>query len=124
MANVQIRKHMEWNWRSYFTPAVLNQAEQDEKYEKIKTFTSDPGGRWAMGTTTNGFRVRASKLPASYTECIEFDEWKMRQEYFYSARERKKQDRFSCNCSSRYFAGDFASRNISGRELEKTGGDL
>ena len=87
-----------WDWRSYFSPSMLEFGRQDEKEGNFKDLRFDMGGRWAMARTKDGNRVEISSVPTSYSQCVEYKPWEFRREAFLFGWGNSKDTRHSCTC--------------------------
>ena len=87
-----------WDWRSYFSPSMLEWGRQDEKEGNFKDLRFDINGRWAMARTKDGNRVEISSVPTSYLQCVEYKPWEFRREAFLFGWGNSKDTRHSCTC--------------------------
>lgn len=87
-----------WDWRSYFSPSMLEFGRQDEKEGNFKDLRFDINGRWAMARTKDGNRVEISSVPTSYSQCAEYKPWEFRREAFLFGWGNSKDTRHSCTC--------------------------
>ncbi len=89
---------MTWDWRSYFSPSLLEWGRQDEKEGNFKDLRFDINGRWAMARTKDGYRVEISSVPTSYSQCAEYKPWEFRREAFLYGWGHSRDTRHSCTC--------------------------
>ena len=87
-----------WDWRSYFSPSMLEWGRQDEKEGNFKDLRFDMNGRWAMARTKDGNRVEISSVPTSYSQCAEYKPWEFRREAFLFGWGSSKDTRHTCTC--------------------------
>ena len=89
----------QWDWRSYFTPTVLEWGQRDEDAGKLWDFKAAPDGHSAEGSTERGFHVRVFEAPTTYEEWKEYPSWtRLRGGELYQGEDRFD-NYYSCDCS-------------------------
>ena len=77
-----------WDWRSFFSPAVLEQGQRDDAAGRLIDFDWSVDWTRAVGRTVNGFYVFAKNIPASYEEAAACPRWdRLSIPYPYSGQE-------------------------------------
>ena len=89
-----------WDWRSFFSPAVLEQGQRDDAAGRLIDFDRSVDWTRAVGRTVNGFYVFAKNIPASYEEAAACPRWdRLSVPYPYGGQEGNYKNYYSCSCS-------------------------
>ena len=89
-----------WDWRSFFSLAVLEQGQRDDAAGRLIDFDRSVDWTRAVGRTVNGFYVFAKNIPASYEEAAACPRWdRLSVPYPYGGQEGNYKNYYSCSCS-------------------------